>query len=100
AVYDTAWARNPIDAFVRTKLDAKGWAPSAPAEKRSRLPPVSLDMIGIPPPPAELDAFLGGSSPDAWRRVVERLLASPRYGERWGRDWLDVVRVDSAVEDT
>lgn len=91
-VKDAAWAQNPVDAFVRGKLEAKGWAPAPPAEKRALLRRVYLDVVGLPPTIAEQDGFLNDASPDAWQRVVERLLASPRYGERWGRHWLDVVR--------
>ena len=92
AVGDPAWARNAIDRFVLARLEAEGMTPVAPAGKRTLLRRVTFDLTGLPPTPAEIDAFLADERPDAWERVVERLLASPRYGERWGRHWLDVAR--------
>ncbi len=92
AVADPAWARNAIDRFVLARLEAEGLAPVAPAGKRTLLRRVTFDLTGLPPTPDEIDAFLADERPDAWERVVERLLASPRYGERWGRHWLDVAR--------
>ena len=92
AVGDPAWARNEIDRFVLARLEAEGLAPVAPAGRRQLLRRVTFDLTGLPPTPAEIDAFLADERPDAWERVVERLLASPRYGERWGRHWLDVAR--------
>ena len=92
AVDDPAWARNAIDRFVLARLEAEGMAPVAPAGRRALLRRVTFDLTGLPPTPAEIDAFLADERPDAWERVVERLLASPRYGERWGRHWLDVAR--------
>ena len=92
AVGDPAWARNAIDRFVLARLEAEGLAPVAPAGRRQLLRRVTFDLTGLPPTPAEIDAFLADERPDAWERVVERLLASPRYGERWGRHWLDVAR--------
>ncbi len=83
--------RNPVDAFVLARLPA-GLPPSAAADKPRWLRRVSLDLIGLPPSPAELDAFLADSSPGAHERVVDRLLASPHYGERWARPWLDLAR--------
>ena len=91
-VTDTAWVRNPIDGFVLDKLVARGLKPAAPAEKQSLLQRVYFDLIGLPPTPEEVDAFLAETSDDAYEKVVDRLLASPRYGERWGRHWLDLVR--------
>jgi len=87
-----AWARNEIDAFVYDKLKAKGIAPSKMAERAVYLRRVTLDLTGLPPSPEELQAFLSDQKPGAEERLVDRLLASPRYGERWGRHWLDVVR--------
>ncbi|MEP7274035.1 MAG: DUF1549 domain-containing protein, partial [Acidobacteriota bacterium] len=87
-----AWAKNPIDAFVLAKLEAKGLQPSPPADKRTLLRRVTFDLTGLPPTPEEHQAFLADHSPDAYARVVKRLLASPRYGERWAQHWLDVVR--------
>ena len=92
AVGDPAWARSAIDRFVLARLEAEGMTPVAPAGKRTLLRRVTFDLTGLPPTPAEIDAFLADERPDDWERVVERLLASPRYGERWGRHWLDVAR--------
>ncbi len=83
---------NPIDAFLLEKLHAAGLSFSPSATKEAQLRRVSLDLIGLPPTLAELDAFLAGTSTDAWAKVVDRLLASPHYGERWGRHWLDLAR--------
>jgi hypothetical protein len=91
-VKDAAWVRAPVDAFVLAKLEQKGLAPAAPADKRTLLRRVSFDLIGLPPTPAEVAAFEADTAPDAFARVVDRLLASPQYGERWGRHWLDVAR--------
>ncbi len=82
----------PVDAFILAKLEAKRLAPSPPADKRTLIRRASFDLAGLPPTPAEVDAFLGDETPGAFAKVVDRLLASPRYGERWGRHWLDVAR--------
>ncbi|HRP04438.1 MAG TPA: PSD1 and planctomycete cytochrome C domain-containing protein [Opitutaceae bacterium] len=87
-----SWVRNPIDRFILARLEKEGIKPSPEADRVTLLRRVSLDLTGIPPTPDEVDAFLRDSSKDAYERVVERLLASPRYGERWGRTWLDVAR--------
>src|SRR5436305_1293211 len=92
SVRRTEWARNPIDYFVLAKLEAADITPAKPAGKESLLRRVYYDLIGLPPTPEEVDAFLADHSPDAYEKVVDRLLASPRYGERWARHWLDVVR--------
>ena len=92
AVKDTAWPRSPLDRFILAGLEAKGLRPAPPADKRTLLRRVTFDLIGLPPTPEEIDAFLADSSPEAFARVVDRLLASPHYGERWGRHWLDVAR--------
>jgi mono/diheme cytochrome c family protein len=92
AVKNPAWVRNDIDRFVLAKLEAKGLTPAPPASKQALLRRVSFDLTGLPPTPEELDAFLKDNSAGAYRKVVDRLLASPRYGERWGRHWLDVAR--------
>lgn len=86
------WLSNPVDRFILAKLHEKKLEPSAPAAKAELLRRATFDLTGLPPTPAEVAAFLGDARPDAYERVVERLLASPRYGERWGRHWLDVVR--------
>ncbi|MFM8273805.1 MAG: DUF1549 domain-containing protein, partial [Gemmata sp.] len=83
---------NPIDAFVRAKLDAAGLKPAAPADKRTLLRRVTFDLTGLPPTPDEVDAFLKDESPEAFAKVVDQLLASPAYGQRWARHWLDVAR--------
>jgi hypothetical protein len=84
-------AQNPVDAFIVAQLKAKSLRLSRPADKRTLLRRVTYDLAGLPPTPEEMDSFLGDSAPDAYERVVDRLLASPNYGERWGRHWLDVV---------
>ncbi len=91
AVNDAAWVRNPIDAFLLSAMEQKGLRPSPPADKRALIRRVTFDLSGLPPTPEEIDAFLKDDSPDAYEKVVDRLLASPRYGERWGRHWLDVA---------
>lgn len=91
-VKDSSWVKNPIDAFVLARLEAKGLRPSPPADRRTLLRRVTFDLTGLPPTPEELKAFLNDKLPDAYEQVVKRLLASPRYGERWAQHWLDVVR--------
>ena len=91
-VSNTAWVRNPIDAFILAALEKKGLSPSPPADKRTLLRRVTFDLTGLPPAPAEITSFLADNSPDAYEKVVRRLLASPRYGERQAQHWLDVVR--------
>lgn len=91
-VHLAAWVRNPIDNFVLAGLEKNGLRPSPRAAKETLLRRVSLDLIGLPPTPAEMDAFLADKSPDAYDRVVDRLLRSPHYGERWARPWLDLAR--------
>jgi mono/diheme cytochrome c family protein len=92
AVKHQAWVRNPIDAFVLVKLEEKGLRPAAPAAKVSWLRRAYYSVIGLPPTPAEVDAFLADNSTSAYENAVDRLLDSPRYGEHWGRHWLDLVR--------
>ena len=92
AVKNTQWARSPVDRFILAKLEANRLKPAAAADKRTLLRRVFVDMIGLLPTPAEMDSFLRDTSPEAFDKVVDRLLASPQYGERWGRHWLDVVR--------
>jgi hypothetical protein len=86
------WARNPIDAFVLARLEREQLSPSPEAAKTTLLRRVSLDLIGLPPKPEEVDAFLADNTPDAYEKVVDRLLASPHFGERWARPWLDLAR--------
>src|SRR5207302_1935664 len=83
---------NPVDAFISQKLAEKGLKPNLIADKRTLIRRATFDLTGLPPTPAEVEAFVNDASPDAWTKVVDRLLASPRYGERWGRHWLDLVR--------
>ncbi|MCC6421199.1 MAG: DUF1553 domain-containing protein [Gemmataceae bacterium] len=92
AVRNAAWVRNPIDAFVLARLEAAGLSPAPPATRAQLLRRVAFDLTGLPPSLAEIDAFVGDRSPDAYAKVVDRLLASPHYGERWGRHWLDLAR--------
>ncbi len=92
AITDRRAIHNPIDAFILARLPAAGLRPSPPADKPRWLRRVSLDLIGLPPTPAELEAFLADTSAQAHERVVDRLLASPQYGERWARPWLDLAR--------
>ena len=92
AVRDAAWPRNGVDRFVLTALEARGLKPSPEADPRTLARRVTFDLTGLPPTPAEVDAFAADPSADAYDRLVDRLLASPRYGERWGRYWLDLAR--------
>jgi hypothetical protein len=99
AVKDGSWPLTDVDRFILAKLEARGIAPALPADKRTLIRRVTYDLTGLPPTPDEVDAFLRDEAPDAFARVVNRLLASPAYGERWGRHWLDVVRyADTAGE--
>ncbi|HSH93168.1 MAG TPA: PSD1 and planctomycete cytochrome C domain-containing protein, partial [Roseimicrobium sp.] len=92
-VKDTAkWVKSPIDSFVLAKLQEKGLQPSQAADKRTLIRRATYDLTGLPPTPQEVDAFLADNSKDAFAKVVDRLLASPRYGEHWGRHWLDIAR--------
>jgi hypothetical protein len=91
-VPDLVEARSPIDAFVLDRLRSKGLAPSPEADRRTLIRRVTFDLTGLPPSPEEVASFLADLAPDAYEKVVDRLLASPRYGERWGRHWLDVAR--------
>lgn len=86
------WNSNPIDAFLKVTLDARGLVPAPPADKRTLIRRVYLDLTGLLPEPADVEAFVSDSSPGAYDKIVDRLLASPHYGERWARHWLDVVR--------
>src|SRR5687768_535932 len=83
--------RNPIDAFIAAPLEEQGMKPSAPADPRTLIRRVFLDLIGLPPTPEEVQAFLADRTAGAFEKVVDRLLARPQYGERWGRHWLDVA---------
>jgi hypothetical protein len=91
-VTDPAWIATPVDAFVLAQLDAVGLTPSMRAERRTLIRRATIDLLGLPPSPDEVDAFVNDDAPDAYARLIDRLLASPRYGERWARHWLDVAR--------
>lgn len=86
------WLRNPIDAFILAKLEARGLLPTPVADRRLLIRRVYFDLIGLPPTPDEIDHFVRDASPDAYEKLLDRLLASPHYGERWARHWLDVAR--------
>ena len=88
---DVAWMRNSIDAFIAAKLREKGLEPSPEADRRTLMRRLHFDLIGLPPNPDEIDAFANDPDPKAYENLVDRLLASPQYGERWARHWLDVV---------
>jgi len=88
---DAAWAKNDIDRFILGRLEKEGLSP-VPAYRRTLLRRATLDLIGLPPTPEEIEAFEKDKSPDAFAKVVDRLMASPHYGERWARFWLDVAR--------
>ena len=92
SVANAAWVRNPIDRFVLARLEREGLTPAPEANRETLIRRVSLDLVGLPPTLAEIDAFLADPSPDAYEKVVDRLLASPHYGERWARPWLDLAR--------
>jgi mono/diheme cytochrome c family protein len=91
AAADRAWVRTPVDAFVIAQLRRKQLAPAPEADRRTLIRRLAYDLTGLPPEPAAIDAFVNDPAPDAYERLVDRLLASPRYGERWARHWLDVV---------
>ncbi len=92
AVADPLWNRNPVDRFIRAKLAEKKLTPAGLASKRTLIRRATFDLTGLPPTPEEVDAFLKDVSPEAYDKLLDRLLASAQYGERWGRHWLDVVR--------
>ena len=91
-VKDFSWARGPLDRFILAKLEEKKLKPNGPADRRSLIRRVTFDLTGLPPTPAEVNAFINDPAADAFAKVVDRLLASPHYGEHWGRHWLDVAR--------
>ncbi|MBC7852681.1 MAG: PSD1 domain-containing protein, partial [Pirellulaceae bacterium] len=91
-VNDVAWSSNPLDHFIYAKLQALRLSPTPLADKRTLIRRLSFDLLGLPPSPDDITAFLADDSPDATSRLIDRLLASPAYGERWGRHWLDVAR--------
>lgn len=91
-VKDTDWPANEVDRFVLAQLESQHLTPSGPADKRTLIRRAALDLTGLPPTPAEVMSFVADDSPEAFEKVIDRLLASPQYGERWGRFWLDVAR--------
>jgi hypothetical protein len=99
-VKNGSWARNPIDTFILAKLEEKGLKPASGATKRILIRRATYDLTGLPPTLQEIEAFLADRSPQAFAKVVDRLLASPHYGERWGRHWLDVVRYADTAGDS
>jgi mono/diheme cytochrome c family protein len=92
SVKDLAWPKNAIDCFILDRLDQDSIRPSPEADRVTLIRRLYLDLLGLPPTPAEVDAFVHDASPDAYEKLVDRLLASPHYGERWGRHWLDAAR--------
>ena len=99
AVADHSWGQSPVDDFILARLEAEGLHPNPTADKRTLLRRVTFDLIGLPPTEAEIQAFIADTSPGAYAKVVDRLLASPHYGERWARYWLDVTRYSDTKGD-
>ncbi len=91
-VADRGWVGNPVDAFVRARLEGAGLQPAGRADRVTLIRRVTFDLLGLPPAPENVDTFVADTRPDAWERLVERLLASPHFGERWAQHWLDVAR--------
>src|SRR5437868_1903432 len=91
-VQDNGWVKTPVDAFILAKLNEKHLKPNAPADKITLLRRVTLDLTGLPPTPEEVQSFVSDTSPNAYDKLIDRLLASPHYGERWARHWLDLAR--------
>ncbi|HEY8460855.1 MAG TPA: DUF1549 domain-containing protein, partial [Blastocatellia bacterium] len=98
-VRNRAWVRSPIDRFILAKLEEKGLSPAGDADKRTLIRRATFDLTGLPPTPEEVEAFLKDASPKAFEKVVDRLLGSQAYGEKWGRHWLDVVRYADTAGD-
>ena len=92
SIHASDWISNPIDAFILAKLEAHGLTPAAPASKLILIRRVYYDLTGLPPSPEAVEAFLNDTTPDAYEKLINKLLKSPRYGEKWGRHWLDLVR--------
>src|SRR5207247_11337583 len=92
AVKNKGWGQNPIDAFILARLEAQHLQPAPPGDRATFIRRVTFDLLGLPPAPADIDAFVNDRSPNAYEKLIDRLLASPRYGERWARHWLDVAR--------
>src|SRR6185312_3551211 len=97
-VKNIAWVKSPVDRFILAKLEEKGLPPAPPADKRTLIRRATFDLTGLPPAPQDIEAFVADGSPEAFATVVDRLLASPQYGERWARHWLDVVRYTDSFD--
>jgi hypothetical protein len=100
AVANKRWPNNDVDRFILKRLEAAGLTPALAADKRVLIRRATFDLTGLPPAPGEIDRFLADRSPKAYERLIDRLLESPRYGERWGRHWLDVVRYADTAGDS
>ncbi|HEU5115255.1 MAG TPA: DUF1549 domain-containing protein, partial [Isosphaeraceae bacterium] len=92
SVSDSSWTRSPLDRFVLARLESEGLSPAPQADRHALIRRVSFDLTGLPPTPEEVEAFVSDQAPDAYERLIERLLSSPAYGERWARHWLDIAR--------
>ena len=92
SVQDKAWVRRPIDAFLLAELEKRNLTPAEAAPRQVLIRRATFDLIGLPPTPEEVDSFVNDKAPDAYPRLIERLLATPQYGERWARHWLDLAR--------
>src|SRR5439155_15631694 len=92
AVKNANWIKTPIDAFVLANLEKQNVSPAPQADKRTLVRRAYFDLIGLPPAPEEVEAFVNDPAPDAWAKLIDKLLSMPQYGERWGRHWLDVAR--------
>jgi hypothetical protein len=97
-IEDASWCKSPVDRFILAKLEERGLRPAPPADKRTLIRRAYFDLIGLPPRPEEVEAFVRDDTPDAFAKVIDRLLASPHYGERWARHWLDVVRYTDSFD--
>src|SRR5262245_22401031 len=91
-VHDETWCRTEVDRFIMAKLEQKGIKPNPPVDRRTFIRRACFDLVGLPPAPDEVERFLNDSSPNAHELLIDRLLESPHYGERWGRHWLDLAR--------
>ena len=98
-VKNTAWAQSPVDHFVLARLEVTGLTASPLADKRTLIRRVTFDLIGLPPTEPEIQQFLSDTSPQAFAKIVDRLLASPHYGERWARYWMDIARYSDTKGD-
>src|SRR5262249_52794182 len=90
--HESGWVKNPIDRFLLARMEQQGLRPNPPADRRALARRLWFDLLGLPPTPEEVDTFVADEGPDAYERLVSRLLAAPQFGERWGRHWLDLAR--------